>query len=103
MKNRMREAHILYSSIVTSPHFINVPVILFLNKADLLRRKCQSGVPAQMINHPDSFPEFTGDPTDWKAVFRFIESKFTRAHQGSEVTEEKIRRKKVYSHMCTGK
>ena len=96
----MREAQVLYHSIVTSNFFKNVPVILFLNKADLLRRKCRSGLPSQMINN--YYTDFDGDPTDWKAVFRFIEKMFVGSHTEDDVVDEKIRSKSVYPHMYVG-
>jgi hypothetical protein len=93
----MQEALVLYDSIVTSPFFATISVILFLNKADLLRKKCRSGIPANMIDQ--SYPEFTGDPTDWKAVFRFIEKMFLETTKKPEVTDNRIRNKNIYSHM----
>lgn len=95
----MREALVLYHSIITSSYFRDVSVILFLNKADLLRRKCRSGQPKQLINA--WFPEFpeSQDPAEWKTVFRFIEKMFLNSHTGPDVKDEKIRGKKVYAHM----
>ena len=101
----MQEALVLYSSIVTSPYFVNVPVIIFLNKADLLRAECLSGDPKQLIEHElykPIFPDFAGNPAEWKVVFRYIEGLFTQAHRAPNIKDERIRRKKVYSHMCTG-
>lgn len=100
----------LYHSIVSSPYFRTTPIMLLLNKADLLRKKCRSGVPSQMIDR--WYPEFTGDPGDWKAVFRFIERMFlsqSNAHTDPDPDPTKTkskappptREKRVYSHMCT--
>jgi len=93
----MREALMLYHSIVTSPFFKSISAILFLNKADLLRRKCRSGLKVNMIN--ETYPDFTGDPTDWKAVFKFIEKMFVDTNKSPEVEDEAIRTKQVYPHM----
>lgn len=98
-QNRMREALVLYHSIVTSPYFKEIPVILFMNKADLLRKKCRSGIEVNMIKN--SYPEFNGDSKDWKAVFRFIEKMFVDSCKSEDVKDEKIRTKKVYSHMVS--
>jgi len=97
--NRMQEAEVLYHSIVTSPYFKAVPVILFLNKADLLRRKCRSATEAQYISN--YYSDFTGDPKDWKQVFRFIEKLFMDSHRREDVKDEQIKGKKIYAHMCT--
>lgn len=106
--NRLREALVLYHSIITSTYFREIPVILFLNKADLLRRKCRSGDSAQLITA--YFPEFAiapnpggreADPADWKQVFRFIERMFLESHLGPDVKDEKTRQKQIYAHMCT--
>lgn len=97
----MDEALTLYHSIVTSPFFKSISVILFLNKADLLRRKCRSGLEVNMINQ--SYPDFKGDPTDWKAVFKFIEKMFVDTLKAPDVTDEAIRNKLVYPHMVSSK
>ena len=105
-QNRLREALVLYHSIITSTYFREIPVILFLNKADLLRRKCRSGDSAQLITA--YFPEFAiapnpggreADPADWKQVFRFIERMFLESHLGPDVKDEKTRQKQIYAHM----
>jgi hypothetical protein len=105
-QNRLREALVLYHSIITSTYFREIPVILFLNKADLLRRKCRSGDTAQLITA--YFPEFAiapnpggreADPADWKQVFRFIERMFLESHLGPDVKDEKTRQKQIYAHM----
>lgn len=95
----MDEALTLYHSIVTSPFFKSISVILFLNKADLLRCKCRSGLQVNMINQ--NYPDFKGDPTDWKAVFKFIEKMFVDTLKTSDVTVDAIRNKQVYPHMVS--
>lgn len=97
----MQEALTLYHSIVTSPFFKSISIILFLNKADLLRRKCRSGLQVNMIS--EWYPEFTGDPTDWKAVFKFIERMFVETVKSPEVKDVAIRNKQIYPHMVSGK
>lgn len=95
----MREALMLYHSIVTSPFFKSISVILFLNKADLLRRKCRSGLQVNMIS--ETYPEFTGDPTEWKTVFKFIEKMFVETVKAPDVKEPAIRNKQIYPHMVS--
>ena len=89
----------LYHSIITSKVFLNVPAILFLNKADLLRRKCRlaSENPQQALS--THFPDFKGDSGDWKQVFRSIEKMFLGSHLEADVKDVKIRNKKIYAHM----
>lgn len=95
----MDEALTLYHSIVTSPFFKSISVILFLNKADLLRRKCRSGLQVNMIS--ETYPNFQGDPTDWRVVFKFIEKMFVDTLKAQDVTEPTIRNKQVYPHMVS--
>ena len=98
-QNRMDEALTLYHSIVTSPFFKSISVVLFLNKVDLLHRKCRSGLEVNMINQ--NYPDFKGDPADWKAVFKFIEKMFIDTLKEPDVKDEAIRNKLVYPHMVS--
>lgn len=91
----------LYHSIITSKVFVNVACILFLNKADLLRRKCLQAAINQKQSIVLQFPEYKGDPTDWRQVFKFIEKLFLSSNTRPEIKDERIRRKKVYSHMVS--
>jgi hypothetical protein len=52
--NRMSEALTLFDSICNSPWFTSTPIILFLNKSDLLREKLKT---SPIENH---FPDYTG-------------------------------------------
>lgn len=101
LQNRLREALVLYHSIITSKVFINVPAILFLNKADLLRRKCRLVPENAQQSIKTHFPEFQGDASDWKLVFRFIEKMFLGSHLEADVKDLKIRSKKIYAHMVS--
>lgn len=98
-QNRMKEALVLYTSIVTSQYFLNTPAILFFNKIDILRKKCKAVPSSPKQNISLYFPEYTGDPANWKEVFRFLERMFLSVHK--EHRDAKIRNKKVYSNMCT--
>lgn len=101
-QNRMREAHTLFQSIVTSKIFVEVSCILFLNKADLLRRKCASAAINKKQAISTEYSEFNGDPTDWKQVFKFIEKLFFQALQGPDVKDRRIREKRIYGHLVSG-
>lgn len=52
-----------------------------------------------MIN--ETYPEFNGDPTDWKAVFKFIEKMFVETVKSPQVKDEAIRNKQIYPHMVS--
>lgn len=109
----MSEAHQLFTSIVTSPYFRSTPIILFLNKADLLRRKCKSVATSPNQDIKLYYPGFTGDSNDWRQVFRFIENMFMQVGRtrvpssgGKEVEKATAPagndlRKDVYAHTCT--
>ena len=53
----VQESLDIFDVIVNNNYFINVSIILFLNKSDLLEEKVAHGV---LIS--DYFPDFEGDP-----------------------------------------
>jgi guanine nucleotide-binding protein subunit alpha len=68
--NQMREAMVLFDSLINGTWFKNKPVILFLNKVDLFREK--------MISSPISthFPDYAGEEQDEEAAKEFFAQRF---------------------------
>lgn len=54
--NRLVESMNIFETIVNNKLFLNVSIILFLNKTDLLVDKIRT------VNICKNFPEFRGDP-----------------------------------------
>ena len=52
-----------------------------------------------MIN--EYYPEYNGDPTDWKSVFKFIEGLFLNVIKSPDVKDATIRNKQIYPHMVS--
>ncbi|CAF0767053.1 unnamed protein product [Adineta steineri] len=71
-ENQMEESIALFRTIVTNRGYRNFPVVLFLNKKDLLEEKT-------MYSHlVDYFPEFDGPKRDAQAAREFILKMFLR-------------------------
>jgi len=68
--NRMTESLVLFNDVVNNQLFRTMPIILFLNKRDLLDEKLASGV-----KFGDQFPDFHGR-NELVDVVQFIEEKF---------------------------
>lgn len=69
-QNRLMESLKLFDEMVNCEHFKNTPVILFLNKEDLLREKLEKGQTIATI-----FPEYTGG-SDFDNTVNFIKDQF---------------------------
>lgn len=54
--NRLVESMNIFEAIVNNRLFLNVSIILFLNKTDLLAEKIRT------VDIRKYFPQFTGDP-----------------------------------------
>jgi guanine nucleotide-binding protein subunit alpha, other len=69
-QNQMHEAMMLFESLVNGEWFKNKPIILFLNKIDLFRRKLAiSPVSAH-------FPEYEGADDDEEAAAKYFAERF---------------------------
>lgn len=87
--NRLVESVRIFETIVKNKNFLNVAIILFLNKTDLLEEKV-SKVPIA-----DYFAEFEGDPHDLFTVQKFILGMFDeKCHQSD-------RTKPLFHHFTT--
>lgn len=69
-QNRLLESLRLFDDMINNDHFKNIPVILFLNKEDLLREKLARGMSLSTL-----FPEFTGG-SDYDNTVNFIKDKY---------------------------
>ncbi|XP_044140531.1 guanine nucleotide-binding protein subunit alpha-15 [Bufo gargarizans] len=78
-ENRMRESLALFKSIMELPWFRNTPIILFLNKTDLLAEKiCVSDLATY-------FPKFEGPRQDAKAAKDFIGSAYKEIFEKTKI------------------
>ncbi|XP_075707211.1 guanine nucleotide-binding protein subunit alpha-15-like [Rhinoderma darwinii] len=80
-ENRMRESLALFKGIMELPWFRNSPIILFLNKTDLLAEKiCFSDLATY-------FPKFKGPRQDAKAAKDFIGSAYKEIFEKTNVRD----------------
>ena len=66
MTNRLVESCDIFETIVNNRFFMNVSVILFLNKTDLLKEK------VKYTSIKDFFPNFEGNASDLNDVQQFV-------------------------------
>ncbi|XP_035524135.1 guanine nucleotide-binding protein subunit alpha-13-like [Morone saxatilis] len=86
--NRLRESLNIFETIVNNRVFVNVSIILFLNKTDLLEEKVRS-VPLK-----DYFPEYTGQEHNLADVQAFMVECFrAKRRDGTQ--------KPLYHHFTT--
>ncbi|XP_018417182.1 PREDICTED: guanine nucleotide-binding protein subunit alpha-11-like [Nanorana parkeri] len=69
-ENRMRESMALFKQIMVLPWFIDTPIIVFLNKTDLLAEK------VYMSDLAAYFPNFKGPRRDAQAATQFIKDSY---------------------------
>ncbi|CAK8696255.1 unnamed protein product [Clavelina lepadiformis] len=69
--NRLQESLDIFEVIVNNAYFVNVSIILFLNKRDLLEQKLALGVKIS-----DYFPDFEGDPFELGEVQSYLVYRF---------------------------
>eukprot|EP00794_Sanderia_malayensis_P007854 gene7854-8704_t len=74
-KNAMQESLEMFKSIINSTWFMNKPIILFLNKTDLLEHKFKRFCIKQY------FSDFTGNSTQYADVSNFIKAKFLQCNR----------------------
>jgi len=74
--NRLEDSLLLWRAVVSNRILARVPVVLFLNKCDLLREKLQAGF--QLKNHLVTY----GDrPNDYESVSKYLRNKFGQLHK----------------------
>nr|XP_061779029.1 guanine nucleotide-binding protein subunit alpha-12-like [Nerophis lumbriciformis] len=85
--NRLVESMNIFETIVNNKLFLNVSIILFLNKTDLLVEKIRSA------DIRKNFPEFRGDPRRLEDVQAFLVQSFSRKRRN--------RGKPLFHHFTT--
>uniref|UniRef100_A0A1A8QK85 Guanine nucleotide binding protein (G protein) alpha 12a n=1 Tax=Nothobranchius rachovii TaxID=451742 RepID=A0A1A8QK85_9TELE len=85
--NRLVESMNIFETIVNNKLFLNVSIILFLNKTDLLVEKIR------MVDIHKNFPEFRGDPRRLEDVQTFLVQSFSRKRRN--------RAKPLFHHFTT--
>lgn len=88
LTNRLRESLNIFETIVNNRVFVNVSIILFLNKMDLLEEKVKS-VPLK-----DYFPEYTGPEHSLSDVQAFMVECFRAKRRDAT-------QKPLYHHFTT--
>ncbi|KIJ66476.1 hypothetical protein HYDPIDRAFT_109520 [Hydnomerulius pinastri MD-312] len=87
--NRLDDSLLLWKSLVSNKLLMNVSIILFLNKIDLLRAKLKSGVRLR-----DHMPSYGDRPNDYDSVSKYFYNKFGAIHQ--EYSANKTRGIKIH-------
>ncbi|XP_041838771.1 guanine nucleotide-binding protein subunit alpha-12a isoform X1 [Melanotaenia boesemani] len=85
--NRLVESMNIFETIVNNKLFLNVSIILFLNKTDLLVDKIRT------VDIRKNFPEFRGDPHRLQDVQAFLVQSFSRKRRN--------RGKPLFHHFTT--
>ncbi|KAL7404391.1 hypothetical protein ABVT39_014036 [Epinephelus coioides] len=85
--NRLVESMNIFETIVNNKLFLNVSIILFLNKTDLLVEKIRT------VDIRKNFPEFRGDPCRLEDVQAFLVQSFSRKRRN--------RGKPLFHHFTT--
>ncbi|XP_014386464.1 PREDICTED: guanine nucleotide-binding protein subunit alpha-12 [Myotis brandtii] len=85
--NRLLESMNIFETIVNNKLFVNVSIILFLNKTDLLVEKVRS------VSISKHFPDFRGDPHRLEDVQRYLVQCFDRRRRN--------RSKALFHHFTT--
>uniref|UniRef100_A0A1A8FRE5 Guanine nucleotide binding protein (G protein), alpha 13b n=1 Tax=Nothobranchius korthausae TaxID=1143690 RepID=A0A1A8FRE5_9TELE len=86
--NRLRESLNIFETIVNNRVFVNVSIILFLNKTDLLEEK------VKIVAFKDYFPEYTGEEHDLSGVQDFMVDCF-------RAKRRIVSQKPLYHHFTT--
>ena len=87
--NRLAESLDLFNKVVNNAFFLNVDIVLFLNKKDVFQKKIVSTPISECFRDWPS----SKDPHNFDAAVQFVLAKFTEANAGKQ--------RKIYSHMTT--
>lgn len=85
--NRLIESCNIFETIVNNKAFVNVSIILFLNKMDLLEEKVKN------VSIKDYFPQFSGNPHSLTDVQNYLLSLFD--------SRRRERSKPLFHHFTT--
>ncbi|KAI9459695.1 guanine nucleotide binding protein, alpha subunit [Lactarius psammicola] len=82
--NRLEDSLLLWRAVVSNKLLDKVPIVLFLNKCDLLREKLEAGV--RLKSHLVTY----GDrPNDYESVSKYIRNKFGQLHNQNSPNRER--------------
>ncbi|KAI9510790.1 guanine nucleotide binding protein, alpha subunit [Russula earlei] len=82
--NRLEDSLLLWRGLVSNKLLERIPVVLFLNKCDLLREKLEAGV--RLKNHLLTY----GDrPNDYESVTKYLRNKFGSLHNQYTTNRER--------------
>ncbi|TFK17014.1 G-alpha-domain-containing protein [Coprinopsis marcescibilis] len=88
--NRLEDSLLLWKSVVSNKLLVNVSIVLFLNKCDLLQAKLDAGV--RLNQHMVSY----GDrPNDYDSVSKYFRHKFGALHHSYSSNKER----ELYIHL----
>ncbi|GAA5821134.1 hypothetical protein JCM10212_006432 [Sporobolomyces blumeae] len=79
---RLTETLALWEGIASSPWFRKTPIVLFLNKTDILEAK----VAANPQSIPKFLPLYTGSPSDVHSIKMYLLSRFKALHRHRDRT-----------------
>ena len=77
--NSLDESLQLFETILASDFFASTPIILFLNKKDVLEEKLRAGIKISVY-----FPDYIGPEADYFAVMGFIADQFAIRNKDKE-------------------
>ena len=77
-QNRMVEALQLFGSVVKNAHFVNTPIMLFLNKKDIFAEKIKYSNIADVPH----FSDYAGPPNDFDSGVLYFIQKFEMQLEG---------------------
>ncbi|KAI0246623.1 guanine nucleotide binding protein, alpha subunit [Lactifluus subvellereus] len=82
--NRLEDSLLLWRALISNKLLEAVPIVLFLNKCDLLREKLEAGV--RLKNYLVTY----GDrPNDYESVSKYLRNKFGSLHNQSAPKRER--------------
>ncbi|KAH9973363.1 guanine nucleotide binding protein, alpha subunit [Lactifluus volemus] len=82
--NRLEDSLLLWRALVSNKLLEKVPIVIFLNKCDLLREKLEAGV--QLKNYMVTY----GDrPNDYESVSKYLRNKFGSLHNQNSPNRER--------------
>ena len=69
--NSLEESLQLFETILASDFFTSTPIVLFLNKKDVLEEKIREGIKVSKY-----FPEYIGPEGDYNSIIEYISDEF---------------------------
>ncbi|KDQ20472.1 hypothetical protein BOTBODRAFT_142043 [Botryobasidium botryosum FD-172 SS1] len=90
--NRLEDSLTLWKELFSNPVLKEVPVVLFLNKCDILRAKIEAGI--QVTKY---VPSYGDRPNQFEAVMKYFKTKFDSVRKQSPVISERP----VFTHFTS--